>query len=91
MKNNKETFDHQAYRDADEMRDLVFKRTGLKPTDLVCPREQSAMTPCVARDGHLAVCERFGEPELCVGCELTVKSLLAKEQTKLSSLDKPKP
>jgi hypothetical protein len=76
------TYDDQAYKDADELRDLVFKRTGLKPTELACPREQSAMTPCVARDGHLAVCERFGVPEMCVGCEARVKDLLEKEKTK---------
>lgn len=38
-------------RKADKFRDWVLKRTGLEASDLQCPREQSAMTPCVARDG----------------------------------------
>ena len=74
------TKDDQAYIDADELRDLIFKRTGLKPEQLVCPREQSAMTPCVARDGSLAVCERLGVPEICVGCEANVRGLLEREK-----------
>jgi hypothetical protein len=70
----------QAYKDADELKELVFKRTGLSSRDLVCPREQSAMTPCVARDGYLAVAHEFGIPMICVGCEMNVKSLLEKER-----------
>lgn len=47
---------------ANKLRDLVLKRIGVKPSELKCPRENSDMTPCVARDGELAVCELYGEP-----------------------------
>lgn len=62
---------------ADELRDLIFARTGLTPEQLVCPREKSAMTPCVARDGALAVAGA-----VCVGCERSVASLLEKERAR---------
>ena len=64
---------------ADELRYLVSKRTGLKSTELQCPREKSAYTPCVARDGSNAVCERFGVPDICAGCEHSVDALLRRE------------
>lgn len=58
-----------------ELRELVLARTGLRPSELVCPREKSAMTPCVARDGGVAVVEIYGRPA-CVGCEAMIDILL---------------
>ena len=46
-----------------------------------CPRAKSDMTPCTARDGHLAVADNGG----CVGCFEDPADLLAelvKEVTK---------
>lgn len=66
---------------ADEFRRRVRRRTGLRPEQLVCPREQSAMTPCIARDGQLAVAESvYGD--VCVGCDRTVQSLLDAERSR---------
>jgi hypothetical protein len=68
---------------ADKLRDMVAMRTGLGGHDLMCPRETSASTPCVARDGHLAVCSDAVRTQfLCVGCELSVFSLLQEEMMK---------
>ena len=39
--------------------------------DLICPYESSYMTPCIARDGHLAM----DEDEKCVGCGLSLSEL----------------
>lgn len=61
-----------------EFRDLCFKRTGIKPEELECPREKSDMTPCVARDGDLAMTEN----KLCVGCSRLVSGLLDLERMK---------
>jgi hypothetical protein len=70
------------YAAADEYRQLIFTRTGLAHTELVCPREKSEMTPCIARDGELALCSTsFGKP-ICVGCEHGLYSLLEKERAK---------
>ena len=66
---------------ADRYKKLIRKRTGLKPSELVCPREQSEMTPCIARDGSLAVADGYGG-DVCVGCERGVLSLLADEEKK---------
>ncbi len=63
---------------ADEYRRLIHKRTGLRPAELQCPREQSSMTPCIARDGSLAVADAY----LCVGCDHLVANLLVMEQAK---------
>lgn len=60
---------------ADELKELIHKRTGLEPRDLVCPREKSDMTPCVARDGDLALLSGR-----CAGCGASVRDLLADEQ-----------
>jgi len=81
-----------AYNQANELKTLVFKRTGLKPETLRCPREKSEMTPCVARDGELAVAEtgvRSAHPDMhrfiCVGCEHEVGELLNTEKEKHKS------
>ena len=67
---------------ADQLRILIRMRTGLQGSELVCPREQSSMTPCIARDGHTAVCfGAFGQG-LCVGCWSSVKALLDSESAK---------
>jgi hypothetical protein len=64
---------------ADEFCRLARQRTGLAGKDLQCPREKSAMTPCIARDGHLAVAEALGG-DVCVGCEHRVETLLERER-----------
>jgi len=61
-----------------ELKNMVFKRTGIKEDELVCPREKSDMTPCVARDGDLAMTEN-GK---CVGCGVDVYTLLTEERNK---------
>jgi len=61
-----------------QYRNMVLKRTGLKPHELVCPREQSGMTPCVARDGDTAMTD----DEYCVGCNKKVSELIAEEKEK---------
>jgi hypothetical protein len=67
-----------AAKDAEQFRDLVFRRTGLHGKTLVCPKEKSADTPCIARDGRLAVAlSVYGG--VCVGCERTVHSCLTAE------------
>lgn len=60
---------------------LVSRRTRLKRQDLVCPRERSEMTPCIARDGSLAVAAAHDGP-VCVGCNHRVQVLLAQEQAR---------
>ena len=67
---------------ADKFKKLVFERTGISTEDLACPREQSHMTPCVARDGHLAATEDVEENQICVGCGAHVMNLLAEEEKK---------
>lgn len=64
-----------SYELADAFRDVVLAKTEFKPSELVCPREKSAMTPCVARDGR-AACSDSGH---CVGCEMSVALLLSQE------------
>lgn len=64
--------------EANELKDLIAKRTGLKRNELMCPREKSEMTPCVARDGDLAMTE----DKLCVGCSISVNVLLNLEKQK---------
>jgi len=50
-----------------------------------CPRAKSSMTPCIARDGHLALCQTSEEdprthelrhPWRCVGCLERPRTLL---------------
>lgn len=49
---------------ADDLPVLIEARLGIAPADLECPREKSFMTPCIARDGSLAMADN-GQ---CVGC-----------------------
>ncbi len=72
--------DEEAIAAADEYRRLIRKRTGFKPADLVCPREKGVMTPCVARDGGLAV--SGGGAHVCVGCDEYLSPLLATERAR---------
>jgi hypothetical protein len=62
----------------DDFKKLVLSRTGLKETELSCPREKSDMTPCVARDRDAAMTE----DGYCVGCGASVKKLLKDETAK---------
>src|SRR5690554_3660547 len=54
----------------------------MERSKIVCPREKSAMTPCVARDGKLA-CADDG---VCVGCGEHPADLLAEIVPKYVSL-----
>jgi len=67
---------------ADKMKQLVIARTGLKGRELVCPRERSEMTPCIARDGHLSVALEVTGLFVCVGCGESVCVLLREEEGK---------
>jgi hypothetical protein len=67
--------------EADELRRLIHERTGIEPRELECPREQSFMTPCVARDGQTAVAY-MSSHKICVGCGWDVGELLAEERGK---------
>lgn len=60
---------------ANEVRRLVMRKLRVKdPAGVECPREKSGMTPCVARDGELAVADGL-DGDVCVGCEAKVKGL----------------
>lgn len=61
-----------------ELMESVLKRTGLKASELVCPRERSDMTPCVARDGDCAMTNDCH----CVGCGVSVLGLFETEKQK---------
>lgn len=66
--------------DAEWLKMQIYRRTRLKPSELVCPRERSAMTPCVARDGKLAVAMKYHNHPICVGCEYRICELVNMEQ-----------
>lgn len=79
--------EQEAYKQADELKALILKRIGLKSDQLQCPREKSDMTPCIARDGGLAVSFReFASTNkaICVGCETGVEYQLTRERAKQS-------
>lgn len=68
---------------ADILKEMIFKRTGIKPEELVCPREKSETTPCVARDGAFATADLGSKPNhICVGCEWPIQDLIEKEKEK---------
>jgi len=47
-------------------------------TEIECPRAKSFMTPCIARDGHLALSTPTrGRPPVCVGCGVDPRDELA--------------
>lgn len=64
---------------ANELKVLIFARTNLKPNKLVCPREKSAITPCVCRDGSLA---ETNDGKHCIGCGADIYDLLHAERKK---------
>lgn len=64
---------------ADELKRRIYQRTRLEPALLVCPREKSAFTPCVARDGQLAAVVAGDTLAICVGCEASIDALLERE------------
>jgi hypothetical protein len=67
----------KAEQAADELTSLVMKRIGAtNRNEVECPREKSFMTPCIARDGHLAL----ADDGACVGCGSKAVSLLKAEQ-----------
>lgn len=70
------TSEAEAAELADEYQAMVHKRTGIKSDELVCPREKSDMTPCIARDGSIAVAGK-----VCVGCGASVKGLHSEEKS----------
>ena len=63
-------------KQAERLKELIHARTGINPKQLVCPREKSEMTPCVARDGALTV----AADGCCVGCGQRVEELLKQEE-----------
>lgn len=65
-----------------QLRDLVFKRTGIPSKELHCPRSKSSMTPCAARDGSLAQTRDEDGEAICVGCECQIRILLMHEKEK---------
>lgn len=71
-----------AYTLADRLRAKIVTRTGIRPSFLICPREKSDATPCVARDGQLAVAFDNVDRPLCVGCEHDLVALDATETAK---------
>lgn len=46
------------------------------PSHVGCPRAQSDMTPCIARDGRLALAGEGHGPFSCVGCDSKPHTLL---------------
>lgn len=63
-------------RAADELTRLVTAKVGTSDRgEVACPRERSFMTPCVRRDGHLAV----ADSGVCVGCGSSPTALLRNE------------
>jgi len=66
----------------DELRRLVLARTRIPAHRLVCPRERSDMTPCVAKDGGLCVVQTSSGTPICVGCEVSVELELERERGK---------
>lgn len=62
---------------ADELKALIFARTNLEPNELVCPRENSDMTPCICRDGRLA---QTDDEKYCIGCNADIYDLLHNER-----------
>lgn len=59
---------------ADKLTEAVMAKVGATTAiEVECPREKSFMTPCVARDGALAV----ADGGVCVGCGEDPVQLLA--------------
>ena len=58
----------------------------IDPTGIDCPRAKTFMTPCIARDGHLALTDP--PEEVCVGCGIQAGPALGELMPKLSEQDK---
>jgi len=72
----------------EELRDLVFERTGIDSSDLICPRAKSDMTPCVVRDGGMCVIVINFDLAVCVGCETSITRQIEKEKQWLKEKNK---
>jgi len=70
--------EEEAYTNADVVKSLVAKRTRTPSYILQCPRVKSDITPCIIKDGRLAVVF-IQDVALCVGCEIKVEQLLDEE------------
>lgn len=79
---NTQMTDDEANAAAELCKQLIGQRTHLTPQQLQCPREKSDMTPCIARDGELAVAGSRFTSWVCVGCGQDIDQLLQKEQEK---------
>ena len=55
-------------------------------THITCPRAKTDMTPCIARDGHLALDDPPNE--VCVGCGIKAPEALGELMPNLSEQDK---
>lgn len=64
--------------EGDKLKELVNKRTGLIPSELVCPREKTQMTPCAVRDGDNVMLD----DKTCLGCGILVYEILEIEERK---------
>lgn len=60
---------------ANQLTQAVMKRVGTTDrNEIKCPREKTAMTPCIARDGHLALADDL----TCVACRIDPHTELAR-------------
>jgi len=50
--------------------------SGVRRDEVNCPRARSWMTPCVARDGALAIDDPGAPRPVCVGCGSEPRALL---------------
>lgn len=65
--------DRKVDQAADELARCVLSKVGgTDRNDVQCPREKSFMTPCIARDGHLAL----AGDRVCAGCGADPYTLL---------------
>lgn len=69
----------KAEKAADELVKAAMARVKVThPSEVVCPREQSFMTPCIARDGATAL----ADDGVCVGCGIEPIPELARVKEK---------
>lgn len=67
---------------ADELKMSISNRLGIPSKDLECPHQKSFMTPCLGRDGNLALAYANKIP-ICVGCETPLMILLITESKRI--------
>ena len=70
--------------EADKLKAIIYERTGIMASELVCPREKSFMTPCICRDGDLAMTDN----KKCISCNISVFELLEEEGDKNKRIKK---